>query len=258
MVSIFIVFLVVVCIILLIGNLKADELRRVISVLGTTFFGQTVRREEQEEHSGESNQNGPKRLGIMLALSVAAADGELNKAEFAVIRKWAGQNIKFGGGKFSRFISYRRLRTALNEAADFFYAGNQLDTHSICKELTQTATAADKYDILELCLHVVGADGVASEKELEELQRCAWLLGAEADKFRSMMEKILPVTVHEKANAGLLLGLRPNMDTEEVRQGLTKEYRKWNARTANRNPDVQEQAEQMLRLIADTRKRYMT
>jgi uncharacterized tellurite resistance protein B-like protein len=256
MVSIFIAFSAVVCIILLIGSLKADEMGKAVSVVSASLFGRPARQEDREQ-SSESNQQGIKRLGIMLALAVGAADDVLNEAEFAVIKKWADENIKFEGGKFSRFISRRRLKAALNEAADFFYAGNQFDIHSICKELTQTATAANKYDILELCLCVVGADGLAAERELEELQRCAWLLGAEEDKFRSMMERILPVTVHEKANEKLLLGLRPNMKTEEVRKGLNKEYRKWNARTANRNPDVQEQAEQMLRLIADTRKRYM-
>jgi hypothetical protein len=192
----------------------------------------------------------------MLALAVAAADGSLDKAKVAIIRKWANKNIKLEGGRIVRYISHRRLNAALNEAVVFFRSGNQFDAYSVCKELIQTATVAFRYDILELCLYVAGANGVASEKALDVLQKYAKLLGAGADKFRNMMERILPVMVHETVNPGLLLGVNPNMDDEEIREGLNKEYSKWNARTWNHNPRVQEQAEQMLQLIADTRKEY--
>jgi hypothetical protein len=251
MVSIFVIFLVVVLGILVVGSLELDNLKKAVFALRAKLFGLL-----QGQTCTDEDHQGPGRLGVMLALAVAAADGKLGKAEIAIIERWAVKNIELGFGKIRRYINYRRLNAALNEAIDFFHAGNKLDTDSICKELIHTATAAFRYDILELCLYVAGANGVASEKALGALQRYAGLLGAGADKFRSMVEKILPVTVHETVNLGLLLGLTPNMDVEEIREGLNREYDKWNARTWNHNPRVQEQAEQMLQLIADTRRRY--
>jgi hypothetical protein len=48
------------------------------------------------------------------------------------------------------------------------------------------------------------------------------------------------------------------MSREKVRQHLNKEYSKWNSRVTNSDPDIQNQADQMLSLIAEARSHYTT
>jgi predicted ArsR family transcriptional regulator len=46
------------------------------------------------------------------------------------------------------------------------------------------------------------------------------------------------------------------MGREKVRRHLNKEYSKWNSRVTNADPGIQSQADQMLKLIAETRSQY--
>ena len=68
-----------------------------------------------------------------------------------------------------------------------------------------------------------------------------------------MMEKIIPVDMHETADIETLLGITSDMSQEKAREHLNKEYAKWNSRVTNSDPKIQSQADQMLRLIAEAR-----
>ena len=72
-----------------------------------------------------------------------------------------------------------------------------------------------------------------------------------------MMEKILPVTMHEAENVEAVLGVTVDMDKNKTLQHLNQEYRKWNARATNLDPQIQAQAEQVLNLITQTRTEYV-
>ncbi len=73
------------------------------------------------------------------------------------------------------------------------------------------------------------------------------------DRFRAMMEKVLPVNIHQVKDAKVVLGLGPNMSKEKTRRQLNTQYRQWNSRVTNADPKIQAQADQMLKLIAETR-----
>jgi hypothetical protein len=47
------------------------------------------------------------------------------------------------------------------------------------------------------------------------------------------------------------------MDKEDTCRQLSQEYRKWNARVTNYDPEIQVQAEYMLKLIAKARNQYV-
>ena len=70
------------------------------------------------------------------------------------------------------------------------------------------------------------------------------------------MEKVLPVDMHEARDVETILGITADMSKERVRKHLNKEYSKWNSRVTNADPDIQTQADQMLKLIAETKSQY--
>ena len=154
-------------------------------------------------------------------------------------------------------IERRKLEKALNKTVGFFRDGNQLDTYKICKEIVEIAPIADRYDILDLCLHVAQANGVATVEELALLKKLASWLEIDINRFHSMMEKTLPANMHEVEDVEVILGVTLDMSKDETRQHLNKEYRKWNARVTNFDPEIQTQADHMLKLITQARSEYI-
>ena len=55
----------------------------------------------------------------------------------------------------------------------------------------------------------------------------------------------------------MILGIRPGMSEGEVRRRLLAEYRKWNSRVTNPDPDIRKRAEERLRLIGGLRQRLL-
>jgi len=145
----------------------------------------------------------------------------------------------------------------LDQAVGFFRDGNQLDTYQICKEIVEIAPVAERYDILDLCLHVAQADGVAAAEELALLKNLANWLEVDTNRFHEMMERILPVNIHQVKDIEVVLGVNSDMSKEKTRQHLNKQYSKWNARVTNADSEIQDQADQMLKLIAEARSEYI-
>jgi len=195
-----------------------------------------------------------KILAVTLAFAVGAADNKLSDLEVELIKNWARANIH-------PFVAcekdMRKLEKALNKTVAFFRRGCKIDTCKICGELARTALPAQRYEILDLCMRVVQAGGVASRQKVAVLKDLAGRLEIDPDRFRSMMEKILPADMYRVDDIELVLGINSDMDQEKTRRQLSREYRKWSARVTSSDPHVQTQADYMLRVIADARTAYV-
>jgi hypothetical protein len=145
----------------------------------------------------------------------------------------------------------------LDKTVAFFCDGNKLDTHKICKEIVEITSFAERYDILELCLYVAQANGFVAPEEAAILKNLASWLEVDTNRFRDMMEKILPVSMHEVKDAEVILGVTSDMSKDRTRQQLNREYKKWNSRVTNSNPEIQAQADEMVKLIAKARSEYL-
>jgi len=203
----------------------------------------------------QENAERAKVLAVGLAFAVGAADGDLHDYEIDLIKNWARDNI-LDSPEEATDQDIPRLDKALNKTIAFFRAGNKLDACGMCKELVAISPIAQRYDILELCLYVARADGSAAGQELAVLKDLASWLEVNAEKFRVMMEKVLPIEMHQVKDMQAVLGITSDMDKEKVRRHLNKEYSKWNARVTNADPGIQSQADQMLKLIAEARGQY--
>ena len=203
----------------------------------------------------QENAERTKVLAVALAFAVSAADDELRDCEIELIENWAKDNILASSDHASENDA-RQLEQVLSRTVAFFREGNKLDTHKICEEIGELAPIAQRYDILDLCLYVARADGFVAAEELTLLKDLARWLEVDAEKFRLMMEKVLPIDMHEVTDVEAVLGLTSDMSKDKARQHLNKEYSKWNARVTHADPGIQSQADQMLKLIAEARSQY--
>ena len=195
-----------------------------------------------------------KTLAVVLAFAVSAADNKMYECEIELIKKWTRQNIDLSEESSKE---RRKLEKALNETIEFFRDGNTLNNYDICREIAEITPVEDCYEIMNLCLYVAQANGTVTTEELNLLKDLANWLEIDADKFREMVQKVLPLDMHEVKDIETILGVTSDMDQEKARRHLNKEYSKWNARVTNTNPEVQSQADQMLKLIAEARSQYV-
>ena len=203
----------------------------------------------------QENSERTNILAVALAFVVSAADNKLCDCEIELIKNWARDNILENSA--SDEDEYK-LDKALEKTIAFFRAGNNLDTYNICDEIVGIAPVAQRYDIMELCLYVAQSKGSVTPEELAVLKNMAGWLDIDSERFHEMMEKVLPIDMHEVRDIETILGISSDMSKEKVRQHLNKEYSKWNSRVTNADPDIQNQADQMLNLIAEARNQYTT
>ncbi|MBA7484700.1 hypothetical protein ES707_20230 [subsurface metagenome] len=202
----------------------------------------------------QENIQRTKTLAVALAFAVSAADNKMYDCEIELIKNWAVDNIDISG---TSSTARRKLKKALNETIAFFRDGNHLNACDICREMVEIAPLADRYDILNLCLHVAQANGSAACEEISILKKISNWLDIDEDKFRAMMQKVLPIDIHQVKDVETILGVTSDMNKEKARRHLNKEYSKWSARVTNPDPEIQTQADQMLKLIAETRSQYI-
>ena len=195
-----------------------------------------------------------KTTAVPLAFAVAAADKKISDCEIKVIENWARKNITVSG-------TTDKIKCKLNELLSrviaLFPYCNQIRGLKMCKNIVKTVPLKVRYDILELCLRVVGSNGTVTGNQIALLKNVANRIGIYRERFRYMMEKVLPVNMYEVKDLEISLGIAADMNREQTCRQLSKEYRKWNSRVTNRNPKVKTQAERMLKLIADIRNQYV-
>ncbi|MBN2313529.1 MAG: tellurite resistance TerB family protein [Sedimentisphaerales bacterium] len=203
----------------------------------------------------QENAERTKVLAVALAFAVSAADSELCESEIELIENWARDNILESSDRATEKDA-RKLEKVFSRTVAFFREGNKLDTCRICKEIIEIAPVAQRYDILDLCLYVARADGFVAAEESALLKDLANWLEVDAEKFRLMMEKVLPLHMYEVKDVEAILGLTSDMSNDKARRHLNREYSRWNARVTNADPDIQSQADQMLKLITEARGQF--
>ena len=193
-------------------------------------------------------------LAVKLAVSVSAVDGSFAGTEGGVVREWIKKRIA-SSTESQREQVKEKLNNAVEAAMTASISAGADDLIHLCNDLIEmspipAASMGDKYDILELCLKVASADGTAMDAELDLVNSLADSLGVNRDRFRTMTEKILPVSIHETEDVNKILGIDPAWTREKKRKHLRKENRKWRALATHSDPEKQKQASQMQELIA--------
>jgi hypothetical protein len=196
-----------------------------------------------------------KTLAVGLAFSVGAVNGRLFDPEVNVIGAWVKTNFGSAGVSAGARLELER---ALQKTATFFRRGGTLNLPQICREIVQIAPLVGRLDILDLCLRVAAAKGPVTAAELKLLKDLSEGLEIDRNRLRAMVEKILPVEMHQTQDAEMILGVTNDMSKDEARHQLNREYAKWSSRVISSDPAIRRQADQMIRLIADARTQYVS
>jgi len=193
---------------------------------------------------------------VKSAMLVSASDGDMDEEEAKVVKTW----IKH------RILDYREdlqddVKNRLNNyVKDVYHEINndEINIYDVLEGIDNIATEGEKFELFQVCLDVAQADGEADKAELKIAHDIAKYMHLDEKQFRSMIEKTLPLTMHTgESSDEALLGIDSSMTTKEIKKKLREQYQKWNARVASPDAKIREQAEKMIHLIAEVRKKHV-
>ena len=214
-----------------------------------------------------------RALSVKLGMAVAMADGELDDSEGKTLNKWIKKIISPYGEDKQESLK-KIYNNALKESYKLAESGN-LDLTDICKQMNKVAETPQKHEALELVHEVMAADGILDQSETKMIHKIAALLEIDADELANIRDKQLvsfkPKFIDDNdddpeddpsggnpIDVESLLGIDPTWSNKKIRAHLGKEFAKWNGRM-NSLPEGEERdnAQKMLDLIAETRKKYV-
>ena len=218
----------------------------------STYITEAGYKEEDE------NKKEAQSLSIQVAMGVAFSDGSFDTAESEVIKKWAKRNID----------SYPEsdqaaLKAAFNDAFTESYNKGKnglIDLSAVTARLSKIGDKKSKYDALELCHAVMGADGEIAATEMQFINKIAKELDISSETLKSMKDSVIVdigSSINDSASVEAVLGIDPSWDNDKIKTHLRKEFQKWNNRL-NTLPAGKERdnAQAMLDSIAEARKKY--
>jgi hypothetical protein len=224
------------------------ELARAIKVLKFQHDG------EGYVDAQESNEQ-IESLTVMLASDMCVYKKKYNVAAADVVSQWIAMKADAESQVQDEDMA-EKLNGQLVRAVDELKHGRSIDTKRVCKKL-RDASSSERLAAMELCMQAVRAFGQCSAQQRQELTAIGEMLEIEEDKFRFLGQKVLPLSMHDEKDYQFVLGVTKDMEAEQIRSRLNEEYRKWNGRVTHADADMQQQAGEMLELIADVRAKFV-
>ena len=206
------------------------------------------------------NADAAKPLMVEIAMQMAMSDGSLDKSEGDIIKKWIKNQVKSVSES-----KKDELKNRLNNSLESSYEklSNGEDISNSIKKFNSLASKNLKYQLIEFCLDVLSADGVADEAELKNLENLTLEIDLNFDEVKRMKDKTL-VKIQTKPSSGgqsasdeSLIGMDIDLTKDEALQFIKKEYRKWNGRLNTLSPgNERDNAQRMLDALARLREKY--
>ena len=206
------------------------------------------------------NADAAKPLMVEIAMQMAMSDGSLDKSEGDIIKKWIKNQVKSVSES-----KKDELKNRLNNSLESSYEklSNGEDISNSIKKFNSLASKNLKYQLIEFCLDVLSADGVADEAELKNLENLTLEIDLNFDEVKRMKDKTL-VKIQTKPSSGgqsasdeSLIGMDTDLTKDEALQFIKKEYRKWNGRLNTLSPgNERDNAQRMLDALARLREKY--
>jgi len=195
---------------------------------------------------------------LQIAVAVGSLSGPLSEASIKILQDWIQHKI--------RNVAQPDRKARLTELLPGSFQamlGEPIETSALeiitaCCDIAPNLSSSERYQMIRLCILITASNGRITQTETALLEQIAAALVVDPAKFRAMAQKLLPVDSQNQDNLEFILGIRPDMTPEQARLRLNEEYQKWNARVTHPDPQIQTQAEQMLRLIGQARNEYVT
>ncbi len=199
-----------------------------------------------------------RALSVKIGMAVAMADGYLDDSEGETLKEWIVKAIA-PYAEEKRESLKNLYNDAMKEAHSLAKNGN-LSLSELTNELNEIAEKSTKYEAIQLCFDVMAADGVVDAEELKVINKVADALELDFDEIEKMRDqKIvgLGACIDSQANIEEILGIETDWSSDQIKRHLRTEFQKWNNRLNTLSEgEERENAQQMLDLIANARKKY--
>tara|TARA_B100000767_G_scaffold40868_1_gene34569 strand:- start:1835 stop:3058 length:1224 start_codon:yes stop_codon:yes gene_type:complete len=199
-----------------------------------------------------------QKAAVKLAISIAMADGSIDQSEGNEIKKW----IK-GIVDSSIPSQVENIKADLNQALEDGFKeikNDSINLKKICNEIKDIGSKVDKFDLIELCLDVMAADGEADKEELKQIEQISNFIGIDYKEISEMKDqRLIKLDPASSSLSGLeeKLDINPEWDKERINKHILSLYGKWNGRlNALPEGNARDNAQQMLDLIAEARRKY--
>jgi len=209
----------------------------------------------------EEEESEAQAASLQLAMCIAAADGNVDDDEVAVIKNWGYKSVK-ALPEARRMSRHEALNDALSEATREIRASRlfQLEADAI-EVLKNKGEPRFLYDAYELCLNVLKTDGEAHPQEMAQLTRISRKLGLDETKVRILTDRHLADVefkpVGDASEDDQILGVTDDMSKEEIRKHLNKLNKKHQARLQHDNPEVRKKSKEWIDRISKARVRHI-
>ena len=194
-----------------------------------------------------------KMMAVTLAINCASVRGKLAPVQMSIISDWGSEQMRFPEGTE---VDQTTFLKAVKKAAKFFNRNNRIDVCAVCTFINEVIPQCERYGILELCINVSCCNHALSNGQVALLKTYAQLFDIDMQRFRDMIEKYISLEDSRESNVKLILGIDEDMSRDQLLSALNEEFRKWNCRVTNQNPNIRKRADHMLKMIAEQRIRY--
>jgi tellurite resistance protein len=216
---------------------------------------------EQVEPGWLDAQNAARECAavtVQIAIAFATVDGALDDKKGFLITDWMKRKVSpYSGAPAEAWKTELNaaFKTAFNAASK-----NSLRYSDLTKVLLEKGTPSIRLECVDLLYSIVGSDGRIDAQEMALARQIAVALEVDPDELKRISDSKLVgarTSVKSQSDLEALLGIDKSWKMDRIKKHLRDEFQKWNNRqTSLADPGEQQNAAQMLRLIAEARKKY--
>jgi tellurite resistance protein len=189
----------------------------------------------------------------ILALATSADDGHMGKDEAAVIREYFRSRFEDSDEGEER---RERVNTTLKSTFQDFLARRKKPRKvigAVCQKLVKNGDTDLLHEAYELCVRVVAADGDIHRREQQVLDYVAEKLRLPEGFVREVHDQNFRLNMFGQADEERSVGMPSGLTSDEKREFLNQEYRKWSRRQAHSDSAIAADASLRLSRIAALR-----
>ena len=135
----------------------------------------------------------------------------------------------------------------------------RLSISNLVEQFNDKAGRSQKYEAIQLLLDIASADEKLHREEEKFINKIVKTTGINLKTFKEMKNKVIAnignIDTSEETSEEMF-GITSDMNKAEKCKLLRKEYTKWNAQTTHKELKRRKRAKQLVKIVADLRKKY--
>jgi hypothetical protein len=205
----------------------------------------------------ELQRDEARNICIQMGVFIAMIDRQLSTAEGEVLKGWIQKVLTTASGDRREL-----LRSKLNKSMKEGYASaknGKLSLPALTYRLKEIDDKASKYEAIELCYDVLGANDKSDSEAARIIDLTARVLELDLSELERIRDLRLVGSAKLEAGHDIedLIGIDRAWDRERKKKHLRAEFQKWNNRitTLPEGPE-RENAQKMLDAVSEARRKY--